>query len=142
MKVLVDTSIWSLAFRRKSQHLNSNERMLVTELAALIDEGRASIIGLVRQELLSGVKTEAQFENLRKMLRAFPDEPLEPEDHETAAKFSNSCVAKGIAVSLTDLLICAVADRREMYVFTSDLDFKRYLDAIPLKLYPVRTQTN
>jgi hypothetical protein len=50
-----DTSVWSLALRRKNESLSTNERFLVTELSELIREGRARMIGLVRQELLSGV---------------------------------------------------------------------------------------
>jgi len=57
MNVLVDTSVWSLALRRKNESLTTNERFLVTELSELIREGRARVIGLVRQELLSGIKT-------------------------------------------------------------------------------------
>jgi hypothetical protein len=60
MKVLVDTSIWSLALRRRPGDLNPNENLLVTELTELIQEGRAAIIGLIRQELLSGIKRSAQ----------------------------------------------------------------------------------
>jgi hypothetical protein len=54
MNALVDTSVWSLALRRKTENLSTNERLLVAELSELIREGRARVIGLVRQELLSG----------------------------------------------------------------------------------------
>ncbi len=74
MNVLVDTSVWSLALRRKNESLGTNERPLVAELAELIREGRARVIGLVRQELLSGIKTTEQYEKLRLHLRSFPDE--------------------------------------------------------------------
>jgi predicted nucleic acid-binding protein len=85
--------------------------------------------------LLSGIKTDTQFEALRKTLRAFPDEPVETADHEAAAKFSNACRAEGIAISLTDILICAIAVRRGMSVFTTDPDFVRYARVVPLKLH-------
>ena len=55
MNVLVDTSVWSLALRRKRETLGDNERVLVRELSELIREGRAKVVGLVRQELLSGI---------------------------------------------------------------------------------------
>jgi hypothetical protein len=58
-------------------------------LAELIRKGRATRIGLIRQELLSGIKTVAQFEKPRDVLRAFPDEPITTGDHEAAAKASN-----------------------------------------------------
>lgn len=135
MKVLVDTSIWSLALRRRPQDLNPKEQLLVNELADLMKDGRATMLGLVRQELLSGIKSDAQFETLRKTLRAFPDEAIESEDHEAAARFGNACRSKGIAVSVVDILICAVAERHGMPVFSTDPDFPNYARAVPIKLY-------
>jgi len=137
MRVLVDTSIWSLALRRRARDLNGRERLLVTELAELVRDGRAQIIGLIRKELLSGIKTRAQFEKLREILRAFRDEPVDTEDYEAAAKASNDCRAKGIAVSVVDMLICAVARRRGMAIFTTDPDFENYARELVLKLHSV-----
>lgn len=50
MNVLVDTSVWSLALRRAPRNLSSAEKAIVAEVAGLIDEGGAKLIGLVRQE--------------------------------------------------------------------------------------------
>jgi predicted nucleic acid-binding protein len=137
MNVLVDTSIWSLALRRKARDLSSRESLLVRELAELVRDGRARIMGLTRQELLSGIKTEAQFEALRKTLSAFPDELVDTSDYETAAKAGNQCRSKGIAASLVDILICAVAKRRGMAIFTTDPDFAKYALVLSLQLYSV-----
>lgn len=138
MKILVDTSIWSLALRRRPADLNPTERLLVMELTELVKDGRAGMIGLIRQELLSGIRTSAQFEVLRKTLRAFTDEPVEIDDHETAAKLSNECRAKGIAVTAVDILICALAVRHAMPVFSADPDFANYARVAPLKLHTPR----
>jgi predicted nucleic acid-binding protein len=137
VNVLVDTSVWSLALRRRAGDLNSQERLLVGEWTSLVAGGRAKIIGLVRQEALSGIKTDAQFEALRDSLRGFADEPVDTEDHETAAQAYNICRSKGIAVSLTDMLICAVAQRRGMSVFTTDPDFERYAKVLALRLHSI-----
>ena len=107
-------------------------------MTELVQEGRAGIIGLIRQELLSGIKGGAQFEELRKTLRAFSDETISIEDHEAAAKASNTCRAKGIVATVVDMLICAVAHRRGMSVFTTDPDFDKYARYIPLKLHSAR----
>ena len=72
MNTLVDTSVWSLALRRQPRHLTAAEQSVVRELADLTREGRARIIGLIRQELLSGIRTVAQYEKLRAALRPFP----------------------------------------------------------------------
>ncbi len=135
MNVLVDTSVWSLALRRKAQDLSAGERSAVAELAELIKEGRARIIGLVRQELLSGIKTSGQFEKLRGILRGFPDEPIGTSDYEAAAKASNDCRTKGIAVSVSDILICVIALARDWSIFAGDPDFKTYAKILPIKLH-------
>ena len=137
MDVLVDTTIWSLALRRRSQELNSRERRLVNEWAELVRSGRARIIGMVRQELLSGMKTPAHFESLRKNIAVFRDELVDTEDHEAAAEASNRCRWRGIAVSPIDMLICAVAQRRGMSIFTTDPDFENYARVLALKLHSV-----
>jgi hypothetical protein len=138
MKALVNTSVWSLALRRKREVLNSAEKSLVAELTALIKEGRAGIIGLIRQELLSGLKSVEQYEKLRTHLRSFPDEVLDTTDHEEAAKAGNECRTKGIAVSVVDALLCAVAMKRDWTIFTTDPDFRNYARVLPIKLHVPR----
>jgi predicted nucleic acid-binding protein len=138
MSILVDTSVWSLALRRRRRHLTSSEHAVVAELADLTREGRVRIIGLIRQELLSGIKSPAQYEKLRVALRAFPDEPVATSDHEGAAKASNAFRSKGIATSVVDALICEIARAREWSVFTTDPDFKNYARVLPLKLHTPR----
>jgi predicted nucleic acid-binding protein len=134
MMVLVDTSVWSLALRRKPGDLNARERKLSAALAELIQEGRAQIVGVIRQELLSGIREAERFEKLRGYLRAF-DEPLEVADYEAAAEAHNRCRSRGIAGSAIDFLICAVALRREWQVFTADSDFEAYRKVLAVRLY-------
>jgi len=141
MSVLVDTTIWSLALRRRPADLNAGEHLLVTEWTELVKTGRARIIGVVRQELLSGIKQHALFEALREALSAFPDERVETEDHEAAARAGNDCRSKGIAVSLVDMLLCAVAHRHGMSIFTTDPDFARYARVLHLKLHSAPGKT-
>lgn len=138
MNVLVDTSIWSLALRRKAHDLSAAERAAVAELTDLIKEGRARIIGLVRQELLSGIKTSSQYEKLRGILRSFPDEPVATSNYEAAAKAGNECRSRGVAVSVSDILICAIALARDWPIFSTDPDFKAYARILPLKLHTPR----
>ena len=98
MKVLVDTSVWSLALRRKS----GSEVAAVGELRRLIVDYRVTMIGVVRQELLSGIRTPEQYAELRDRLRAFPDLQLRTEDYEVAAHFFNACRSQGIQGSNVD----------------------------------------
>ena len=138
MNVLVDTPVWSFALRRKAKNLNTAEQSCVQELAELVREGRVHLLGLVRQELLSGIKTLAQFEKLRETLRAFPDEAIDTADYEAAAKASNDCRAQGITVSIVNILVCAVAMKRNLLIFTTDPDFKSYARVLPIRLHTPR----
>jgi predicted nucleic acid-binding protein len=138
VNTLVDSSVWSLALRRRAEDLNAVERCIVAELAETIKEGRARIIGLVRQELLSGIKASAQYEKLRATLRAFPDEPINTSDYEEAAKASDHCMSRGIVVSIVDILICAIALPRRWSIFTTDPDFNNYASVLPIKLHTPR----
>jgi predicted nucleic acid-binding protein len=138
MNVLIDTSVWSLALRRKNENLSTNEGLLVAELSELIREGRARVIGLVRQELLSGIRATEQYEKLRLHLRSFPDEAVDTSDYEEAAKDGNRCRAKGVVVSIVDILLCAVAIKRQWAIFTTDPDFSNYAKVLPLRIHTPR----
>jgi len=138
MNVLVDTSVWSLALRRKTESLDATEKVIVTELSELVREGRARLVGLVRQELLSGIKTTEQDEKLRLHLRSFPDEPMDTSDHEEAAKAGNRCRGKGIVVSIVDILLCAAAIKRKWAIFTTDQDFTNYVKVLPILIHAPR----
>jgi predicted nucleic acid-binding protein len=135
MMVLVDTPVWSLALRRKPGDLSADERALMQALAELIVEGRAQILGVIRQELLSGIREAERFEKLRGYLRAFDDPRLEVGDYEEAAQMHNRCRSQGIAGSAIDFLICAVAERRNWQVFTTDRDFEEYGKVVGVKRY-------
>jgi predicted nucleic acid-binding protein len=140
MNILVDTTIWSLALRRKPEDLNNIEQAMVRELRDLVREARILLLGVVRQEVLSGIRNRDQFEKIKSFFHPFPDEPPEIEDYELAATANNSCRAKGIVVSAVDALICAIALRREIPIFTADSDFKMYARVLPLQIHPhVRT---
>ncbi len=140
MMVLVDTPIWSLALRRQAKDLSAPERRLTHALAELIREDRVPMLGPIRQELLSGIREEAQFLRLREYLRAFQEHPLDTSDYEEAAHMNNRCRSRGIAGSAADFLICAAADRRSWSIFTTDRDFQNYASVLPLRLYEVSTR--
>ena len=137
MKVLVDTSIWSLALRRKPHQLNAEQQRLKEAFAKLISEHRVVMIGPVRQELLSGLRSERTFKVLKQALRAFDDAPLKTEDFEEAARAYNQCRASGVSATPIDLLMCAVAQRLSVAIFTTDKDFSRYAKLLPIRLYNV-----
>jgi predicted nucleic acid-binding protein len=132
--VLVDTCVWSLALRRSAHHLSAEETKIVELLKEAILEGRAQMPGVVRQELLSGVRHKPQFEVLLAATRAFDDVTLATADYEEAAVCDNQCRSAGISGSTTDFLLCSIAMRRKWAILTIDADFTRYAQQIPLRL--------
>jgi predicted nucleic acid-binding protein len=135
MKILVDTPVWSLALRRKAADLGPGERRVTQLLHQIVDDGRAQLIGSVRQELLSGLREESQFRRLRDYLRDFPDVPLAIEDYEEAALASNECRKAGIASTQVDMQICAVGLHHGWQIFSTDGDFGHYASVIPIQLF-------
>jgi predicted nucleic acid-binding protein len=121
MKVIVDTSAWSLALRRKSPHAD-----VFTEVERLVRRGRVQMLGVIRQESLSGIETAERFADLRDQLAHFPDFPVTSRDHEDAARAYNKCRGHGVQGNVVDMLICAVALRHDLSVFTFDRDFENY----------------
>jgi predicted nucleic acid-binding protein len=134
MNVLVDTGVWSLALRRRK----ISQDPTVLELRELIREGRAHLIGPIRQEVLSGIRERAQFDRLRTHLREFPDLPVQTVDHERAAEFFNICRSRGVQGSNTDFVICAIADRYGMAILATDGDFPLFVPHLPIQLHVPR----
>jgi predicted nucleic acid-binding protein len=139
MKIMIDTSIWSLVFRRKE---GGRDNHIVAELIDLMRDLRVAIIGSIRQELLSGITDQKKFLELKEKMRGFTDEPIQTVDYELAAEFSNKCRKCGIQGSHTDFLICAVAVRNSWKIFTTDNDFLHYQKHIPIVLHTYRDKEN
>jgi len=134
VKVLIDTSVWSLVLRRR---FPLRDEAVADELKRLIVNYRVVMIGPTRQELLSGIRTHEQYEGLRDKLRAFPDLRLHSDDYELAAQFFNQCRGRGVQGSNTDFLICAVAARRDTSVFSTDRDFEAYERILQVRRHQV-----
>lgn len=135
MNILVDTTVWSLALRRRPADLNAREARLRNALSDLIRERRVLMIGPVRQELLSGIREESQSNRVRQKLESLEDLRIATSDYETAARMSNLCSSRGIANSAVDMLICAVATTSHSPILTTDGDFLMYSKVLPIKLF-------
>ena len=138
MNILIDTSIWSLAFRKKT--LTPEEVKNVSELKELIYEKRVMMIGPIRQELLSGIKDSNIFETLKNKMMAFEDEVIKTQDYEKAAEIHNLCRSNGIQGSHIDFLITAFVINRNIAIFTTDKDFQNYASVVKVKLHQIRDE--
>ena len=108
----------------------------------LIKESRVTIIGSIRQELLSGISNDNVYETLKEKLNAFEDIEVNTEHYEYAAKLFNICRKNGIQGSHIDFLICSVSILNNYTIFTSDKDFKNYQKHIDIKLHKIRNDIN
>lgn len=136
MKVLVDTCIWSYALRRGKPA--DEQDLVIKEFRQLIKDARVQMAGQIRQELLSGIRDQAQFMILRDHLRDFPNIPVESADHERAAEMFNGLRARGVQGANTGFLLCALSERTGMPVFTTDDDFKLFHKHLSVKLHKMR----
>lgn len=134
MRVLVDTTVWSLALRRHRRQLSHPERAAAFVLRELLSRGLALLIGPVRQEVLSGIRDDSTFEAVRQHLRWINEVMLTADDFEGAARCFNRCQDAGVAGSGTDMLICAVAIRLDIPIWTTDADFVNYSRHLPIRL--------
>ena len=132
MRVLVDTSVWSLALRKKLK--TTNEQKIVNQFSKIIRDLKLIIIGPIRQEILSGISNKNRFDELKEKISVFEDLPLKSKDYELAAELFNKCRSKGIQGSHIDFLICSVAINYKLKILTLDKDFEKYQKYLPIKL--------
>jgi len=139
--ILVDTSVLSLAFRRRRQS-QPEPRPVQIFRRLILEDTPVAIPGIVLQEILSGVRTDIQFARLQRLLEAFSILTAERQDHVLAAQISNACRRKGLSMSAVDCLIAALATSREAFLFTLDEDFSRMAPNCGLKLYNTEVRTS
>ena len=129
MNVIVDTDVWSEAFRKKGEVSDH-----VRELVSLVEEGRVQLIGPIRQEILCGLRSSERFAQICKRLDAFPDRPIDSSVYIMAAQFFNLCRSRGIQGSNTDFLICACSVKWRLPILSKDQDYLRYKELLPIEL--------
>lgn len=68
--IFVDTSVWSLAFRRLNSAIQIKEVLQLHELIS--QDAPLAVTGIVMRELLPDLREEAQFKRLQGLLASFP----------------------------------------------------------------------
>ena len=114
--------------------LNIKQKSMRSPLLLEIKE-----LGPIRQEILSGYSDLKKFAELKDKLSYFENTPILDSDYELAAELCNKCRKKGIQGSHIDFLICAVAKRLHVPVFTSDKDFSHFRRIVSVKLHQIKT---
>jgi len=131
--IVVDTSVLSLAFRRR--RAAHPEPSPVRVFRRLIEADVPLVVpGVVLQELLSGVRAEAHFDRLERLLESFPIVVADRSHHVSAARIANACRGHGLTASTVDCLIAAMTIARNARLFTVDADFSKMARHCDLQL--------
>ena len=132
MSLFVDTSVWSLAFRRDAPAAASE----CGELIRAIKAGEELVTtGFVLQELLQGF---AGPRNRRQILDRFTAVPLlvpDRRDHVDAAELRNVCRRHGVQIGTIDALLAQLCLRHDLMMLTADRDFRDIAGHFPLRLW-------
>ena len=132
MTLLVDTSVWSLAFRREPVSAAPQVRALRDAL-----EGEEIVVttGLVLQELLQGFVGPRARKDIIERFAALPILGPDRQDHIDAAELRNSCRRAGVQVGTIDALLAQLCIRHDLTLLTTDNDFVHAASHCPLKVW-------
>lgn len=120
MNLFVDTSVWSLAFRRDQVQSDP----AVDRLRQAIGAGEALFsTGLVLQELLQGFSGPKARDAIIERFAALPLLVPDREDHIAAADIRNECRRAGVQIGTIDALLARLCIRHDLEMLTTDHDF-------------------
>ena len=132
MSLFVDTSVWSLAFRR-------DQASAAPEVRALRDalEGGDTVLttGLVLQELLQGFSGPRARSDIIDRFSALPLLPPDRHDHIAAAELRNRCRRAGVQMGTIDALLAQLCLRHRLTLLTTDSDFRLAAAHCPLRVW-------
>ena len=122
MNLLIDTSVWSEAFRRKNNSVNSEDTFL---FQIIKNEEEIFLTGIILQEILTGIKNQKLFDDINNHLRFFNYVNPTNKDHILAAQLRNDLAKKGITVASIDILIAQIAISNNLILASYDSDFEK-----------------
>jgi len=131
LRVVVETSVWSLSLRRGGPADHPAVRKLAILLRANED---VVLIGLILQEVLQGFREDRPFQQVAARLEAFQLLELRRSEVLAAARLHRRCAAEGVSASTADCQIAAAAIRHDCWLLTADADFGRIARRSRLKL--------
>lgn len=121
MALLVDTSVWSLAFRRDKPGATPE----VSELHRALQSGDSIYItGVVLQELLQGFRKPKAHQQIVSHFESLPLLVPDREDYIQSAELHNHCRAKGVQVGTIDALLAHLCIRHDLIMLSTDKDFE------------------
>ena len=132
MSLLVDTSVWSLAFRRDAE---AQVPEVLALRNALLGTNQVFSTGLVLQELLQGFSGPKARDSIVERFAAFAFVEPDRQDYIDAAEVRNICRRRGVQIGTIDALLIQLARRYDLAILTTDNDFKLASLHIPFRLW-------
>ena len=132
MSLLVDTSVWSLAFRRDAQ---ASTPEVSTLRHALEGADQVFTTGLVLQELLQGFAGPKVRNQLIERFAALGFLQPDREDHIEGAEIRNTCRRHGVQIGTIDAVLIQLALRHDLVLLSSDKDFQSAAKHINFRLW-------
>jgi len=120
MRIIVDTSVWV-------DFLNGTLNFQSQKLKQLIkDDEPIYLLPVIIQEILQGIRSDANFENILNLLDGFPVITFDPIRAAIgAARLYRDLREKGITIRKSnDCLIAYVAIKTESKILSKDRDFE------------------
>ena len=132
MSLFIDTSVWSLAFRRDLPAPTAQAR----ELVRAIEAGEPLFTtGLVLQELLQGFSGPRSREQIIDRFSSLPLVVPDRRDHVEAADLRNKCRRQGARIGTIDALLAQLCLRRDLTMLSADKDFTFIAEHYDLRLW-------
>lgn len=132
MTILVDTSVWSLAFRRDAD----SSAPQATALRAALSGGESIVTtGLILQELLQGFTGPRARQGLLQRFSALPLLVPDRQDHIDAADLRSLCRRAGVQIGTIDALLAQLCIRYDLTMLTTDGDFTRAAKHCALRVW-------
>jgi len=132
VSLLVDTSVWSLAFRRVGQQGALEVGAL---RAALLGADQVFTTGLVLQEVLQGFAGPKNRDELVERLSVLAFLQPDKQDHIAAAGIRNSCRRRGVQIGTIDALLIQLCQRYDLTLLTTDQDFQAASQHVDVRLW-------
>ena len=137
MTLLVDTSVWSLAFRRDQ----SRSLPEIDALKSALEVGEVVVTtGLVLQELLQGFSGPRDRTKIIDRFSALPLLTPDRQDHIEAADLPNRCRRAGVQVGTIDALLAQLCIRYSLTLLTTDKDFTHAAKHCALRVWPAKAR--
>jgi predicted nucleic acid-binding protein len=119
LTLFVDTTVWSLYFRRDVTPRSPE----IVALRQTLFQGEAVATGLVLQELLQGILGPRARTTILEHFTSIHMIVPSRDDHVEAAELRNHCRRAGVQVGTVDALIAQLCMVKDLELLTIDKDF-------------------